>query len=292
MTCVARQLGHRQAEQLILVLTSLDIAHQIQPSRRGIAIWVATPHAPFAMRQLARYEAEVLEAAVEVPPESAPPAIWSSLIVAGGLVLLYLLISLEGDHKRFFDVYGAAAQKIHTGELYRCITALLLHTTPAHLLGNAAALLLFGPFICQRFGQGWGWMMVMGSGVLGNYVTAWLRAAPHYGPHLSVGASTAVFGALGILVAINIRRRRQLLGRARWRVWAPLAGGLGFLAFMGSAPGSDLLAHLFGFLGGLGIGAVANQIWPRPALGWLQAPPTAGALALIAWAWSQGLPTP
>lgn len=292
MICVARQLDPQWAEQLTLVLTSLAIPHQTQPSLRGISIWVAAPHAPFARRQLARYEAEALEAMVEPAPDTTLPVIWSSLLVAGGLVLLYSLISLEADQRRFFEAYGAMAQKILSGEWYRCVTALLLHTTPAHLLGNAAALMLFGPFICQRFGQGWGWALVLGSGMAGNLITAWVRGGPHMGPHLSVGASTAVFGALGILVAINIRRRRQLLRSARWRVWAPLAGGLGFLAFMGSAPGSDLLAHLFGFFGGLGIGAVANQVRPGPVSYWYQTMAAAGALSLLAWAWSQGIPAP
>ncbi len=292
MTCVARQLDPQRAEQLTLVLSSLAIAYQLQTSPRGIGIWVAAPHAHFASRQLARYEAETRGAAVEPAPETTMPDIWSSLIVAGGLALLHLLVSLEADQRLFLDAYGAMAAKILSGELYRCVTALLLHTTPAHLLGNVAALLLFGPFICQRFGQGWGWTLVLGSGVAGNLITAWVRGAPHMGQHLSVGASTAVFGALGILVAINIRRRRRTLGSARWRVWAPLAGGLGFLAFMGSAPGSDLLAHLFGFGGGLAIGALAYLMWPRPASGWRQVPPAIGALALLAWAWSQGIPAP
>ncbi len=290
MVQVASGVSRDQAAALDRVLTNRQIVHQIDYRRGRATIWVAAPHAPFARRQLARQAARAIEDGGVAGSSQQQLVIWSSLIIAGGLALLHLLISLEPDRSLFFEAYGAMDRRIRSGELYRCVTALLLHTTPAHLLSNVAALILFGPFVCRRFGHGWGWLMVLLSGMGGNYLNAWVRNAPHLvmGPHLSVGASTAVFGALGILVSANLYRKR-LAGDANWRRWAPVAGGLGFLAFMGSAPGTDLLAHLFGLLVGLGIGAAAAFSGRPAASVWGQAMATGAALAIMLWAWSQGL---
>jgi membrane associated rhomboid family serine protease len=290
MTCVGHRLSSRQAKRFTHLLTSLDIDHRSEPAGRKVDVWVPAAYAPFARRHLARQAAEASLDGIDPDPEALLSAGWSSLIAVLALALLYLLITLEADAQRFFEVYGAVDRKIRTGEIYRCVTALLFHTTPAHLLGNITALLLFAPIICQRFGHGWGWLLVLASGVGGNYLNAWVRVTPQLITriHLSVGASTAVFGALGILVAVNMRRRDRYGGN-RWRVWTPVAGGLGFLAFMGSAPGSDLLAHLFGLLVGGTIGLVALYGGQRPAGGWWQATAAAATLGTLAWAWVQGL---
>jgi membrane associated rhomboid family serine protease len=290
MTCVARRQNRERVDGLTRILTALAIAHRVEVAGRRATLWVAAPHAPFARRQLARLEAQARQSAVPAVSETPLAAAWSSLLVAGGLTLLHLLITGEAQRELFYGAYGAVDRLIRAGEWYRCVSALLLHSTPAHLLGNAAALILFGPFVCRRFGHGWGWLLVLTSGVGGNCLNAWVRKAPQLlmGPHLSVGASTAVFGAVGILVAVNLHRRRETVG-ARWRSWTPLAGGLGFLAFMGSAPGSDLLAHLFGFAVGLGIGAAAGP-WRLPVVHMgFQALTAFTALATVVWAWSQGL---
>jgi membrane associated rhomboid family serine protease len=290
MICVGRMLSRRQAKRLADLLTTLDIDHRSVPTGRRVNVWAPAAYAPFVRRQLARQAAETALHEIDPEPAALLPAGWSSLIAVLGLALLYILTTMESDTQRFFEVYGAVDRKIRAGEIYRCVTALLFHTTPAHLLGNITALLLFAPFICRRFGHGWGWLLVLGSGVGGNYLNAWIRRTAQLWTevHLSVGASTAVFGALGILVAINMRHRGRH-GRSRWRVWTPVAGGLGFLAFMGSAPGSDLLAHLFGFLVGGAIGVAALYGCPRPAAGWSQAAAAAATLGTLAWAWAQGL---
>jgi rhomboid protease GluP len=293
MTCVARRLGSQRVKALIPIFSALEIRYRFEASGRKMNLWVATPYAPFVRRQLARLEAQARETNASAVPASPLAAVWSSLVVTGALALLHLLISLEADRTLFYTAYGAVDKLIRTGELYRCVTALLLHSSPAHLLGNLAALMLFGTFVCRRFGHGWGWLAILISGMGGNYLNAWVRKAPQLlmGPHLSVGASTAVFGALGILVAVNWQGRWSAES-AHWRRWTPVAGGLGFLAFMGSAPGSDLLAHLFGFIVGLGIGVIADQ-WLLPLLkGRHQASAACAALAMVFWAWSRGLVQP
>jgi len=59
------------------------------------------------------------------------------------------------------------------------------------------------------------------------------------------------------------------------------------LAFMGAAPGTDLLAHFFGFTAGVALGVV--YLWRiRQVLGWpaqLSAALLALSLAIGSWLW-------
>ncbi|MBE0616317.1 MAG: rhomboid family intramembrane serine protease [Proteobacteria bacterium] len=103
---------------------------------------------------------------------------------------------------------------------------------------------------------------------------------------MSLGASTAVFGALGALVG------RSAWGTARrdWRRWVvPLGAGGGLIALTGvGGERTDYLAHLFGF----GWGVVAGTLtrWPRPLQrvpGWKTSWAFGlAALAVVVGAWT------
>jgi len=83
---------------------------------------------------------------------------------------------------------------IDRGEWWRPFTALFLHADVSHLLGNIAMGSLFVILVSRSVGVAVGWLLVLAGGVVGNILTAWAHypAAFH-----SLGASTAVFGALG-----------------------------------------------------------------------------------------------
>ena len=84
---------------------------------------------------------------------------------------------------------------------------------------------------------------------------------------ISVGASTAVFGALGVLAALRQHRRRA---------WVPLGAGLALLAFLGTSKRADLAGHLCGFACGVLLGAGVSPLPP------LRGRVAQAALALIA----------
>jgi len=109
--------------------------------------------------------------------------------------------------------------------------------------------------------------------------------------HRSIGASTAVFAALGLLVAYTWRRGFFRDTPWRGRI-APIVAGLGLLAFTGtSGENTDLGAHLFGFIMGFGSGLVlarfASVTWLRSAR--LQGVSGALAALLVLAAWALGL---
>jgi membrane associated rhomboid family serine protease len=145
--------------------------------------------------------------------------------------------------------YGSSAAHILNGEVYRTVTALMLHSGPVHLAGNMAGIAIFGTAVCRLAGWGVGCLMVLMTGIIGNLANA---ALLQYG-HISIGASTAVFGAVGILAAHQIYAKIRMVGR-RKKAWVPLAAGLALLAFLGSGKHTDVTAHLFGFMAGIGLG--------------------------------------
>ena len=115
----------------------------------------------------------------------------------------------------------------------------------------------------------------------GNAATALVTRA-HFS---SVGASTAVFAALGALTAARaLDQWRGLRGRA----WLTGAAGLALLAALGTGERADLLAHAFGFMAGAAAGLAVAPL-AIPPRSWRQAALAAGALLLVAACWARAL---
>jgi membrane associated rhomboid family serine protease len=179
------------------------------------------------------------------------------------------------------------ASAISAGELWRTVTALTLHVEFEHLGGNLAFGAFFGWFVGRYLGVGVGWLTVLAAAAGANALGAWLQ-----GPdHRSLGASTAVFAALGMLVAYTWRRGFWRATPWRARI-APIVAGLGLLAFTGTGgENTDLGAHLFGFCVGFGGGLALARGLTADWLGnrRLQASCAAAALIAVVAAWAWGL---
>jgi rhomboid protease GluP len=119
-------------------------------------------------------------------------------------------------------------------------------------------------------------LAILTSGVLGNVANAIAHHAMGNGDHRSIGASTAVFGAIGILAATQVALDHHH-AQGRQRSWmdiaAPVVGGLALLGALGASPQSDLGAHLFGLLGGLIVGLSVSLVLRKTkplSRSWLQ----------------------
>lgn len=149
---------------------------------------------------------------------------------------------------------SAKVHLIHYGEWWRLITALTLHADWLHLLSNLMIGGFFVLLLCRELGSGLGWILLLAAGSLGNWANAQLQLPTHS----SVGASTAVFAAVGILAAINLMRHR-LNSRGQWKMIT--AAALALLALLGTeGKNTDLGAHLFGFLFGVGLGVAVELL--------------------------------
>ncbi len=201
------------------------------------------------------------------------------------MVFIYSAANQHAFGRDWFAAGQAQAGLILCGEWERIVTALSLHADLGHLLSNLIAGSLFGLFVSQLLGSVLAWLLMLIAGSAGNAINAFFQPASH----TSVGASTAIFGAIGILAVLALKYRSQWKGRLRR--WAPLAAGLMLLAFLGTeGERVDVGAHVAGFVAGslLGLGILvfgsSPQIPNRWAAAW-----TAVALIIFLGSWAMAL---
>jgi membrane associated rhomboid family serine protease len=284
----------RRAEEWALVLAAEGIGAVCRHGAEGWTLSVPAGEASRAAEVLARYEAEN-------PPKGAPgsavarrpPApVWpgtapfnAALAVSVGLLVFFTSVTGPRDASVVWFARGSAdAVRILAGEGWRVVTALTLHADLEHVLSNAVVGGFFLALLFRARGPGLGLLLVLLAGALGNLANAWLRSPGH----VAVGASTAGFGAVGLLAGLAVAHRGE--GGVRGaRRWVPLAEGLGILAMFGSAAATDVWAHLFGFLAG-GLLGLASGLLPPGLPGRIaQLAFAATALGLVAVSWQLAL---
>ena len=247
MIALYGELTDDQANTYGLVLTSYGLPYSVRRTREGWEIWVSEDIYDEAMELIDRYLREnphlpILDAPRKPDIQKTFSGVWVSLL----LLAYFLATSSPAVSATAVNDFGAIASRIITGELYRTVTALMLHADFLHLAGNIAGVAIFGTAVCNILGSGVGWLLILLAGVIGNLANAWAVETSH----VSIGASTSVFGAVGFLATHSFLRRRRQKERQK-PAWLPIAGGLALLALLGTGPHSDITAHLFGFMAGM-----------------------------------------
>ena len=242
-------------------------------------LWVPLEDAGRGEALLSSWTAENLGAKPQPEPLSwegpKPGLLFAVLCVAGQLAT-----GARDERVGWFSRGSADAARIVAGDWWRALTALTLHADLSHALGNAVCGWFLLDAVARRVGPAWAAWLALAAGAIGNALTAAVAARAG---HLSIGASTAVFGVLGTLTAL------QLLSRRR-RGWITVGAGVALLGFLGTSERSDLFAHLFGFCAGFALGLGAGKLQPEaPKPGAVQ--PLAAVLALLplALAWAAAL---
>ena len=269
------------------MLTAVEVEGFITRVDGEFLLQVAAADAGYAARHLAQYEAENRPPAQSPPPPRLYRHAWVGCVVYA-LVLLGVAVALSNGLVRLdaFDVGELDAARVQAGQWWRAWTALTLHLDGPHLAANLGAGIWFGYLAARQMGNGTAWLLTVSGAGLANLLEG-LLGPPE---HRAVGASTAVFSALGAMSAYSWRERFAL--PQRWaRRWGPLIAGVILLGWTGSAgEGTDVVGHLGGFALGALLGATAAL--PR-VQGLLQRLPqwVGGAVALgsIALAWGCAL---
>src|SRR5262249_36887881 len=184
---------------------------------------------------------------------------------------IYVRTGPESPGSPWFDRGSADAAAILRGEWWRSVTALTLHADAGHVAGNAVLGGLLLALLARSVGPGVASVLMLLSGVGGTFAAATLIRHDF----VSIGASTAVFGALGALAALPRESRR---------VWMPVIGGLALLALLGTSKRADVAGHVCGFVSGVVVGvAVARlpQLRSRAAQACLAV--AAAAVPVAAW---------
>ena len=279
-----KNLSADQANIYGLVLSSSGISHHSRKGKHGWDILVNDTDYNEALNVIERYlkeneDTHRSDESFRDEYHKTFTGLWASAI----LLTCHVAITIGDESGIFVRTYGSSAFHILRGEFYRSVTSLMIHANALHLAGNILGIAIFGTAVCSVMGWGVGWLMILITGIVGNLVNAVLYKTGH----LSVGASTAVFGAIGILAAQQFYKKFRLPGQ-RMKSWLPLGAGLGLLSILGSGTHTDLTAHLFGFKAGIILGALYGLFVKRPASRAWQPFFLLLALTVLVVSWTRG----
>jgi len=282
-------LSERRAHLWSLVLEARYLTSRVERGETGWQLLVPRQSMDTASNELRRFVEENRNWPPFLPPvrpmiENTLPTLSILILLATFHNLTGLDITLLGRHPvNWIEIGNAHGSQILSGQWWRLATALTLHADWLHLFSNLAIGGFFVVYLCRDLGSGLAWSLLLASGMLGNLANAQVQLPSHS----SVGSSTAVFAAVGILGAISMVRYRHHL-RRRWPL--PVAAALSLLALLGTeGKQTDIGAHLFGFLFGFGLGLLTEYLVgycgrPGKLLNALLALCSAGVV-LFAW-WS------
>jgi rhomboid protease GluP len=175
----------------------------------------------------------------------------AELIVNAQLTHTSLFDGITNLNSLTFILFGAKdARFIYQGEWWRLITAGFLHGGFVHLAMNSYTLFILVTEVEQFYGT---------SRLIVAYVvstfTGFLFSLIFSPRSLSLGASAAAFGLIGIMLAMAVRHRSDPLVqvvRAQYSQWVIFSLVLSFL------PGVDLAAHVGGLAGGFVVGLLGG----------------------------------
>ena len=274
--------NRRACADRALVLAAAGIPHETVHDPDSSALLVPEAYSIRAGDELRLYDEENPAA-----PSESPPAIqYHNPVpgVAGYFLGVCLVAGLAGRAAFGLDWLAEGridGELVRAGEWWRTLTALTLHLDLEHLIGNLVFGLFFGWFAGRLAGSGIGWLTIVVAAALGNLVnTLFLDTG-----HRAIGASTAVFAALGLTAGFVWRGK--LLPQDRWVYrYGPIVGGLALLMFTGTGDentdvGAHLLGFVFGFAGGMLLTTVATRIRCRRR----QQVAGGTAVLLLAFAW-------
>ncbi len=246
--------SRKQADLILVVLASQSVRAVIDTAPDGSCHILVPDDDVFKARQkLKKYASE--NKMIPRPAPHVPTGIFFSptvLALVFCLAAVHYIITTRGLHKQAILDFGSSSYYLSQGQSFRAVTALFLHSDTEHLLGNMAGLLVLAGPLLRVTGYGQGLLLLLAAGTAGNLISE------SFGRdlRLSIGASTAVMAAAGLLGA-----RRMTIGAEsghsvfpKLKALAPFAAAATLTAMFSHGENTDVSAHLFGFLAGTGIG--------------------------------------
>jgi len=210
------------------------------------------------IQDVTEFEAELVERSAYVPVTSGLIAI-NFLVFFGAL---YVSADPLRPSSAVLLTWGSNfGPGTSDGQWWRLLTSVFLHFGWPHVVANMVALSQFGPLVERLYGSVTYTLLYLLSGVLGNLVgIAWHPAGN------SAGASGAVFGVCGALLAALLRSRDRFptdMQRPTQNSTLLFVAWALYTSF--SSPGIDYAAHIGGLAAGFALGwAAALMPWPAP----------------------------
>lgn len=179
-------------------------------------------------------------------------------------ILVYCLATLNGDVYDAGYMYSIGAVTFDSiflkGEYYRLFSSMFLHFGLAHLANNMISLICLGTMLERRMGSLRYGILYLSSGLLAGLVSVSVEyyqvmAMGHSSYSVAAGASGAIFGVIGGLIAVVLKQKWQSR-RGQYEPEISMRSLL-FMAFVSlyqgfTTMGVDNAAHvggmIFGFL--------------------------------------------
>lgn len=222
----------------------------------------------------------------------------SAIAVTLGIIAVTTIVSLVADiGGPDGSQLRAALQmdkiRLADGEVYRLLTVALVHASlaenPFHLVLNMYGLWLFGPFVERLYGRArmLAFYLVTAAGAS---LVSFAMSDPATSSPYAVGASGALFGIIGVLVAALFVHRPALGAMGRGLLTNLVAIIALNLMFGATVAGIDNWAHIGGLLTGLWLGVLfrpgavptLRSMWLRPGPQPGTAVPIVGQQAMVA----------
>jgi rhomboid protease GluP len=254
MTARIATRSKRQAMEWSLVLVSQGIESTVDRTvETGWGLIVATPDYERALVVIHQYRVENLGWPWRQRVFRQDILFdWGSLAWVLLACLFFWISECRPDWRSAGLMDNAAVSR---GEWWRLCTAVFLHADPGHLAANAGLGLVLLGLAMGRYGTGVGLLAAYLAGVSGNLAT-WL-VLPE--AQRSLGASGMVMACVGLLAAqsVSLLRRNR---RGLKLVLTGLCAGVMLFLLMGLAPGTNVIAHLGGFVSGLLLGGILTLV--------------------------------
>lgn len=280
----------RDCMEARFVLTAVGIASRVLEQQGTWHLLVSRNESAQAMAELAAYHQEnpprPLSHSVKIPLYHGAT---EAIVIYAIMIMTTATLAARGTLGMDWLTAGwMHAGSVTAGQWWRTFTALTLHLDVAHLVANLIFGSVFGYLAGRILGGGVAWLAIVIAGATGNLINAWIQPPTH----TSIGASTAVFAALAIIVAHALRPRPPMPANRLVR-WSPLIGGVLLLAFTGvGGERTDVAAHVTGFGSGLLFGWIGCRL-PERWLARRRVQQAAGllAIAVIVYTWFLALRT-
>lgn len=253
MVIIHRSVRVQEAGDRALVMLAMGIDHEIERGLFGWRLRVPAHEEVRAREQLRLWESE--NSRIRPLARYAPAQPGAAITAIAWSVILLLCFAMQTRYAFGIDWVTIGRVNVglmHAGEWWRAATALMLHADIGHVMVNVGFGAVFGGLLAREIGGGLAGSLILFGGIVGNLMNAIVQRASHS----SVGASTAVFAALGLLSAwLWLGQRLDQTGWARRS--APLVGAIILLAWLGTGnERTDIVAHLTGFVAGFVPGSI------------------------------------
>lgn len=186
------------------------------------------------------------------------PASAGLLALIAAVFVIELLVGVLDDARGLVALGANYTPLIlEGGQWWRLVTSTILHVNFMHLAMNGWALWQLGRLSELTFGSQWTLALFVFTGITGSALSI-------LSPSVSAGASGALFGLEGALVAFFLRHRDRLTPAGKALLKQLLIWSAFMFVFSFVVPSIDWLGHLGGFLGGIAVGWLLPPKSARP----------------------------